>query len=80
MGSLLDDIDDIIDDGDVIVNCGYEINNTISKDTFKNVKTGGTLRVPAGSTGYDIWMGTGDYYLGKYNWNKVEDFTNKYIK
>ena len=45
---------------------------TIDNTTFYNVKTGGTLTVPSGSTGYDIWMGTGDYYLGKYNWTKVE--------
>ena len=45
---------------------------TIGDNTFWNVKTGGTLRVPIGSTGYDVWMGTGDYYLGKYGWNKVE--------
>ena len=45
---------------------------TIESDTFEGVTTGGTLRVPSGSTGYDIWMGTGDYYLGKYNWTKTE--------
>lgn len=45
---------------------------TIYSGTFENVKTGGTLTVPVGSTGYDVWMGTGDYYLGKYNWTKVE--------
>jgi len=45
---------------------------TIQSYTFWNVKTGGTLTVPVGSTGYDIWMGTDDYYLGKYNWTKVE--------
>ena len=45
---------------------------TIQSDTFQFVKTGGTLTVPAGSSGYDVWVGTGDYYLGKYNWNKVE--------
>ena len=44
----------------------------IVSDTFQNVKTGGTLRVPSDSTGYDTWMGTGNYYLGKYNWTKVE--------
>jgi len=21
---------------------------------------------------YDVWMGTGDFYLGKYGWTKVE--------
>ena len=45
---------------------------TIQSDTFKDVKTDGTLYVPIGSSGYDTWMGTGDYYLGKYNWTKVE--------
>jgi hypothetical protein len=45
---------------------------TIQNDTFSNVKTNGTLTVPSGSSGYDVWMGTGDYYLGKYNWTKVE--------
>ena len=45
---------------------------TIQTSTFENVKTGGTLYVPSGSTGYNVWMGTGNYYLGKYNWTKVE--------
>lgn len=44
----------------------------IQSDTFTDVKTGGTLTVPSGSSGYDVWMGTGNYYLGKYNWTKVE--------
>ena len=45
---------------------------TIQNNTFKNVKPGGTLTVPTGSIGYDTWMGTGNYYLGKYGWTKVE--------
>ena len=45
---------------------------TIDNTTFQTVKTGGTLTVPSGSSGYDVWMGTGDYYLGKYSWTKVE--------
>jgi len=45
---------------------------TIQSNTFLNVKTGGTLTVPSGSSGYDTWMSTDDYYLGKYNWTKVE--------
>ena len=45
---------------------------TIQSNTFRNVKTGGTLRVPSGSSGYDTWMGTSNYYLGLYNWTKVE--------
>ena len=45
---------------------------TISLNTFQSIKTNGTLYVPQGSTGYDVWMGTGDFYLGKYSWTKVE--------
>ena len=45
---------------------------TIQSSTFRGVKTNGTLTVPSGSSGYDVWMGTGSYYLGKYNWTKVE--------
>lgn len=45
---------------------------TIYQYTFNNVKSNGTLTVPNGSTGYDVWMGTGNYYLGKYGWTKVE--------
>ena len=45
---------------------------TINSGTFEDVKTNGTLTVPSGSNGYDVWMGTGNYYLGKYGWTKVE--------
>ena len=45
---------------------------TIESNTFYSIKTGGTLTVPSGSSGYDVWMGTGNYYLGLYNWTKVE--------
>ena len=45
---------------------------TITSSTFRDVKTNGTLTVPIGSSGYDVWMRTGNYYLGKYNWTKVE--------
>jgi len=45
---------------------------TIQNTTFRFVNTGGTLRVPSGSSGYDAWMGTGEYYLGYYNWTRVE--------
>ena len=45
---------------------------TIDSTTFRGIHTNGTLYVPTGSTGYDVWMGTGDYYLGKYSWTKVE--------
>lgn len=42
---------------------------TIYSSTFKGVNTGGWLNVPTDATGYNTWMGTGNYYLGKYNWN-----------
>lgn len=45
---------------------------TISNSAFREIKTNGTLTVPAGATGYDAWMSTGNYYLGKYNWTLVE--------
>lgn len=45
---------------------------TISATTFQNVASDGTLYTPLGSTGYNTWMDTGDYYLGKYNWTKIE--------
>ena len=45
---------------------------TIQDITFIGAKLYGTLNVPNGSTGYDEWMGTGDFYLGKYHWTKVE--------
>ena len=53
------------------ITCNATTAPTITSTTFKNVKTNGTLYVPTGSTGYDEWMGTGEYYLGYYNWTKV---------
>ena len=44
---------------------------SVSARTFQDVKTGGTLYVPTGAN-YNTWMGTGNYYLGKYSWTKVE--------
>ena len=41
---------------------------TIQRSTFNDVKTGGTLTVPSGSSGYDVWMSL----LNSYNWTKVE--------
>jgi len=55
------------------ITCNAATAPTIQYDTFQNIKLGGTLTVPSSSTGYDVWMGTGDYYLGKYNWTKVEE-------
>ncbi len=45
---------------------------TIDSSTFVEIKRGGTLYTPIGSSGYDTWMGSGNYYLGKYSWTKVE--------
>ena len=45
---------------------------TIPSNTFQDIKTRGTLYVPNGSSGYDTWMQYANYYLGKYNWTKVE--------
>ena len=52
--------------------CNATTAPTIDDYTFRKVKTGGTLTVPSGSSGYDVWMGTGNFYLGKYGWTKVE--------
>lgn len=45
---------------------------TIGSYTFEGAKNGGTLYVPSGSTGYDVWMQNANYYLGLYDWTKVE--------
>ena len=44
---------------------------SVSGGTFYNAKTGGTLYVPKGSSGYDTWMDTSGN-LGGSNWSKVE--------
>ena len=41
---------------------------TIENTTFDDIKPNGTLIVPSGSSGYDVWMDT----LGSYDWTKVE--------
>lgn len=41
---------------------------TVNTSSFYLIKTGGTLSVPRGATGYDVWMGTANYYLGLYGW------------
>ena len=40
---------------------------TIDSYTFYHINKGGVLRVPD-KTKYSIWMSTGGYYLGNYNW------------
>ena len=52
--------------------CNATTAPTIQSITFEYIKTGGTLIVPIGSSGYDVWMGTSNHYLGYYNWTKVE--------
>ena len=54
------------------ITCNAMVAPAIGKTTFEDVKTGGTLTVPSGSSGYDTWMQNANYYLGKYNWTKVE--------
>ena len=44
---------------------------TITSSTFQNSNSHGTLTVPSGSN-YSSWMSTSSYYLGYYNWTKVE--------
>ena len=55
-----------------LITCGAATAPTIQYDTFLRIKTNGTLYVPQGSTGYNVWMGTGNYYLGSCRWTKVE--------
>lgn len=43
----------------------------IENYTFFGVKNNGVLYVPAGAAGYNVWLGTGNYYLGKYKWTKI---------
>lgn len=50
------------------ITCNAMTAPTVSSSTFRNIKTGGVLKVPTGATGYDAWMSTSKYYLGKYNW------------
>jgi len=54
------------------ITCDATTAPRIQSSTFYNVKTGGTLTVPIGSSGYDTWMQNADYYLGLYGWTKVE--------
>lgn len=51
--------------------CNATTAPSIISSTFQGVKTNGTLTVPAGSN-YNNWMKTTNYYLGKYNWTKIE--------
>ena len=44
---------------------------SVGGGTFTNVKSGGTLYVPIGSSGYETWMND-QGNLGYYNWTKVE--------
>ena len=54
------------------ITCNATTAPTIQDWTFQSIKSDGILTVPVGSTGYDAWMSTDNYYLGKYNWTKVE--------
>ena len=52
--------------------CNATTAPTITDNTFDDVKSGGTLTIPTGSSGYDTWMQNANYYLGLYGWTKVE--------
>ena len=54
------------------ITCNAATAPTITSDTFQKVKTNGVLYVPSGSSGYEVWMQNANYYLGLYNWTKVE--------
>lgn len=41
---------------------------TITSTTFRAVAFNGTLYVPQGSSGYDVWMQNANYYLGVKGW------------
>lgn len=53
---------------------------SFAMEVFKDVKPGGTLYVPIGSTGYDVWMQNTPEYLGKYDWTKAESEKLNQIK
>ena len=46
--------------------------NMAQLPSFRGISRNGTLYVPIGSTDYDVWMRTELYWLGYYNWTKVE--------
>ena len=52
------------------ITCNAMTAPSISSVSFKSVANGGVLYTPQGATGYDSWMSTGDFYLGKYNWTQ----------
>ena len=44
----------------------------IEFNTFEEINSDGILTVPKDSTGYNVFMDTYYYYLGYYNWTKIE--------
>ena len=52
--------------------CNAMVAPTIFSTTFQQIKRDGTLTIPSGSSGYDVWMQYTNYYLGSYGWRKVE--------
>ena len=54
------------------ITCNASVAPIIASDVFVDIGEDGTLYVPTGSAGYDVWMSVDDDYLGKYNWTKVE--------
>ena len=41
---------------------------TITNTTFRDVREYGVLITSTSASGYDVWLGDGDYYLGSYGW------------
>jgi hypothetical protein len=54
------------------ITCNARTAPTIQSSTFRDVHNNGILTVPIASSGYDVWMKIAYYYLGMYNWEKVE--------
>lgn len=54
------------------IECKPLVAPNISSTAFRYIGRNGTLKVPLNSTGYDVWMDTTAYYLGYYNWTKIE--------
>ena len=44
----------------------------LGNNIFYEIRRGGIIYVPQGSTGYDTFMQNANYYLGKYGWTLVE--------
>lgn len=65
---------------DVFTGCTALTSMTVTKDTvpivqqatFRGIGENGVLTYPSAVTGYEQWLSTSNWYLGYYNWNKVD--------